>query len=69
MEQDLYERGAPNTFSAFSAFASLRVQIYHPFLNPQGFFETFFAFFAPHRTPPVNSILQSDISPKKGEKI
>jgi hypothetical protein len=46
------------------------VQIYHPFLNPQGFFETFFAFFAPHRTTPCQQAFCAAIfPPKKGKQF
>ncbi|MDX1768725.1 MAG: hypothetical protein R3294_11770, partial [Arenibacter troitsensis] len=43
------------------------VQIYHPFLNPQGFFKTFFAFFQGQRTTPCQQAYCDRDLPRKRE--
>ncbi|MCK0137274.1 hypothetical protein, partial [Arenibacter sp. S6351L] len=46
------------------------VQIYHPFLNPQGFFETFFCLFLKGAHNPLStSTLQHATTPKKGKQF
>jgi len=43
------------------------VQIYHPFLNPQGFFTTFFAFFHRDRTTRCQQAPCGTEAPRKRE--